>query len=338
MRGLPPPYMDSGSRRGPALAFLALLALAALSLLTGPAALRPAQLWAAIRAGDPGSGALRILLHVRLPRTLAAVMVGAALSVSGLVLQQVLANPMASPGLLGINAGAGLSTLLAAVLFSSALWLLPAFAFLGALLAALVTYGIAGSLDAGRRTIILAGIAISSRLGAVSDAIVSVVPDAALYRSVFSIGGLANVTLQQLLAALPFMAAGGVLAGALNGQMRLLTLGDDLANSLGVRVKRTRLLLMTGSALLAASTVSFAGLIGFVGLVVPHLARYMLGENGLKPLPCALLGACLCLGCDMIARTCFAPYELPVSVILAAIGAPYLLVLLLRKGSLHAAV
>ncbi len=333
------PYMGNRNSRGLVLAAFALLVLAAVSVMTGPSGLRLQQLWEAVQGGDVNSGALRILLYVRLPRTLAAVMAGAALAVSGLVLQQVLANPMASPGLLGINAGAGLFALLAAVWFSAALWLLPVFAFLGALLAALVVYAIAGSLGAGRRTIILAGIAISSLLGAVSDTIVSLVPDAALYRSAFSIGGLANVTLRQLLYALPVMSLGGVTAGVLGRQMHLMTLGDDLAHSLGVHVRRARLLLLAAAALLAAGAVSFSGLIGFVGLMVPHLARYMLGDAGNKPLPCALLGASLCLVCDVIARTCFAPYELPVGIVLAAIGAPYLLVLLLRrKGSMHAAV
>ena len=315
----------------------ALLLLIVLSLGTGQAGFQPGELLDALRAGDIALPAWRVFMHVRVPRTLAAVMTGGALAVSGLILQQVLLNPMASPGLLGINAGAGLFALLAAVFFPVGLWSLPVFAFVGALLSALITYAIAGALGAGRRTIILAGIAISSLLGAISDAIVSVVPDAALYRSVFSIGGLANVTLRQLAAAAPVMLLGFVLALALGKGMRLLTLGDDVAHSLGVPVVRTRLLLLAASALLAAAVVSFAGLIGFVGLVVPHLAVLLLGEDGRRPVPCALLGAALCLVCDMIARTCFAPYELPVSIILAVLGAPYLLVLLLKRRE-HAAL
>lgn len=328
--------MACGSRRT-GLAALALLLLAAASLAAGPHGFAPGEMLGALRAGDPDAHAWRILMHVRLPRTLAAVMAGSALAVSGLILQQVLANPMASPGLLGINAGAGLAALLCAAFLTASLWLLPVFAFAGALSAALIAYAIAGALGASRRTIILAGIAVSALLGAASDAIVSVVPDAALYRSAFSIGGFAGVTLRGLGAAAPWMLAGFALAGLLRARMRLLALGDEVAHSLGVRVRRARLLLLSASALLAAATVSFAGLIGFVGLVVPHLAGWRSG-GAARPLPTALTGACLCLACDMIARTCFAPYELPVSVLLAGLGAPYLLALLLRRGAVHADV
>lgn len=309
-----------------------LLPAVAASLCWGASSITPGDIARAVLSGDAQSAAYRIFVHVRLPRTLAAVLCGSALAVAGLCLQAVLHNPLASPSVLGINAGAGLGALLVMALWPQAVALVPQAAFVGAALAALGVYALAKLTGASRSTIVLAGVALSSVLGAVMDAIVTLVPDAAVSRSSFAIGGFAGTTLRQLAMAAPLLVVGIVLCTLRSREMRMLQLGDEVAQGLGVRVRRERMVLLLAAGMLAGAAVSIAGLIGFVGLIVPHMVRMIFPYEGRYHLPaCAVMGALLCVLCDMLARALFAPYELPVGVVLSCLGGPFFIYLLFRQ-------
>lgn len=214
----------------------------------------------------------------------------------------------------------------------------PLAAFLGACAAAFAVYLLARLTGASKTTIVLAGIAVNGIFGAAMDAIVTLVPDAVASRSAFSIGGFSTATLRQLSFAAPLCALGFLAALLCRRELSVLALGDDVAHSLGLRVERFRAIFLIAVAMLAGAAVSFAGLLGFVGLVAPHMTRILLKHETQLQLPiAALFGAVLCLICDLIARTLFAPYELPVGIVLSFVGAPFFLYLLLirKKRSRH---
>ena len=312
------------------LAALLLSALAGCCL--GASGISPGELVRAVFSGSRESAAARIFWYVRLPRLLAAILSGAALSASGLLLQSVLRNPLAAPGVIGINSGAGLAALVCMVLFPSMAQLMPFAAFCGACVAAFAVYLLARLTGASRSTIVLAGVAVNSILGACMDAVVTLVPDAVLSRSAFSIGGFANTTLQQLGFAAPLIAVSLLTALVFRRELSILTLGDDVAHSLGLRVDRFRAVFLAAAAMLAGAAVSFAGLIGFVGLISPHMSRMLCKNDPHLQIPVTLcFGAVLCLICDLIARTAFAPFELPVGIVLSFLGAPFFLYLLLNR-------
>ncbi len=312
---------------------LALLLLSALAnFCLGASGVSPADIVRALAGGERESVAARVFLYVRLPRALAAVVAGSALATAGLLLQSVLRNPLASPSVLGINAGAGLCALVVMAFFPAAAGAVPGAAFAGACLSAFAVYALARWTGASRTTVVLAGVAVNSLMSACMDAIVTLVPDAAVSRSAFSIGGFSAVTMPQLGFAAPFWALGLLAALAFRREMELMSLGDDVAHSLGLRVERFRALFLIAAAMLAGAAVSFAGLLGFVGLVAPHLVRLLLRDDARLAVPvAAALGGALCLLCDLVARTAFAPYELPVGIVLSFLGAPFFLWLLLRS-------
>lgn len=314
--------------------FLALLLLLALCLLAnvslGASGIRPGELLGAVLSGERESAAARIFLYVRLPRMLAAAMAGAALSASGLLLQSVLRNPLASPGVIGINSGAGLSAMICLAFFPAAARFVPIAAFLGACFSAFAVYALARLTGASRSTLVLAGVAVNSLLGACMDGIVTIIPDAVFSRSAFSIGGFANTSMQQLGFAAPMTAIALLVSLLLRRELSIMALGDDVAHSLGLNVEFIRAVFLIAAAMLAGAAVSFAGLVGFVGLISPHMARLLCKNDVRLRIPITVtFGASLCLICDLIARTAFAPYELPVGVILSFLGAPFFLYLLL---------
>ena len=315
-----------------AIAGLTVLVAFAANLCFGVSGLSPEELLRALMERDAQSKAWRILRYARLPRALAAFMAGSALATAGLLLQSVLRNPLASPGVIGVNAGAGLCALAVMAFFPAAAGLVPAAAFAGACVAAFAVYLLARLAGSARSTLVLAGVAINSLLGAAMDAIVTLVPDAAVSRSAFSIGGFANVTMDRLAFALPFWAVGLLAALLLRRELSIMRLGDDVARSLGLPVERYRAVFLIAAAMLAGAAVSFAGLVGFVGLITPHIAALLCRRDERLHTPVAmLLGAALCLLCDLAARLLFAPGELPVGVVLSFIGAPFFLWLLIRK-------
>ena len=292
----------------------------------------PARLWQALCAADAADPVWRILCFVRLPRTAAAVLAGAALGVAGALIQSVLNNAMASPNVIGVNAGAGLGALLAASLVPGAAALLPGAAFAGALAAALFIWMLAAVAGLSRTTLILAGVTVSSILTACMNTLKLLFPDAAVGSTAFLLGTLSGVTTAQVQRALPWLAAGFVLAALLAADLNVLQLGEDMAAGLGLPVARVRFAALLTAALLAGAAVSFAGLLGFVGLLAPHIARRLVGGDNRRLLPVtALASADLMLLCDVAARVLFAPFELPVGVLLSLVGGPFFLFLLLRR-------
>ena len=311
-------------------ALLILCSIAGLCL--GLSSISAGEMLMAVLSGDTLSVPWRVFMHVRVPRTLAAIIAGSALSGAGLVLQSVLRNPLASPGVIGVNSGAGLCALIASAFFPGMAGLVSSAAFAGACLAVFSVYLLARLTGASRTTIVLSGVAVNSLLGACMDAVVTLVPDAALGRSAFAIGGFSAVTLQQIIFAVPFWAAGMLIPLFLHRELEIMTLGDDVAHSVGLRPERIRLLFLVSTALLAGAAVSFAGLIGFVGLIVPHIVRQILKKDDHLRIPITLVtGSILCLICDVLSRIIFAPYELPVGIPLAFLGAPFFMYLLLKR-------
>ena len=314
------------------LAALAVLTLGAmaLSLCVGSQGVALPRLLAALRAGDPADPVRRIVLYVRLPRMGAGLCCGAAMAVAGALLQAVLNNAMASPNVIGVNAGAGFFALLAGVLLPQRA--VPGAAFAGALVTALLIYLLALRAGLARTTLVLAGLAVSGILTAGVNMMRLLFPEGVTGADGFLIGGLSGVSLTAVGSALPYLAAGGVLALFLAPELNILALGEQTAASLGLPVGRTRLASILAAALLAGAAVSFAGLISFVGLLVPHIARRLVGVDHRVLLPaCALLGAIFLLVCDTAARTLFAPYELPVGILLNVIGGVFFLYLLLGR-------
>ena len=314
------------------LAALAVLTLGAmaLSLCVGSQGVALPRLLAALRTGDPADPVRRIVLYVRLPRMAAGLCCGAAMAVAGALLQAVLNNAMASPNVIGVNAGAGFFALLAGVLLPQRA--VPGAAFAGALVTALLIYLLALRAGLARTTLVLAGLAVSGILTAGVNTMRLLFPEGVTGADGFLIGGLSGVSLTAVGSALPYLAAGLVLALFLAPELNILALGEQTAASLGLPVGRTRLASILAAALLAGAAVSFAGLISFVGLLVPHIARRLVGVDHRVLLPaCALLGAIFLLVCDTAARTLFAPYELPVGILLNVIGGVFFLYLLLGR-------
>jgi iron complex transport system permease protein len=300
-------------------------------MITGPSSVGLGALseWL---SGEISEGSQTILLFIRLPRTLACIIAGGGLALSGMLLQTALHNPLASPGIIGVNSGAGLAVVLAAALFPPLFWIRGAAAFIGALLATLLIWLIASRTGASKTTVILSGVAVSGLLAALIDTVISIFPETISDRSAFYIGGFASVSLKHVLSAAPFTIASVIMSAVISRRLGLLPMGDEVASSLGLNVRRCRFLAILCAAMLSASAVSVAGLLGFVGLIVPHMARKLAPPNMRVLLPVSfLLGVCLTLACDIIGRMLFAPYELSAGIPLALIGAPFFLYLILSR-------
>ena len=229
-----------------------------------------------------------------------------ALAVSGAVIQSVLNNPLAAPNIIGVNSGAGLMVVLCSALFPQSVALTPLAAFLGAFLGVLLVLFIAERTGASRITLVLAGVAVSNIFSAGIDALVTFFPDAVLSYTDFRIGGLNNLSMDRIVPAFWVVLAALVLLFSLSSEMDILALGRETAQSLG--------------------------LLGFVGLIVPHIMRRTVGEDSLPLLlACALGGASLLTLCDLLSRVLFAPYEIPVGIVLSLAGGPFFIWLLLRQ-------
>lgn len=314
----------------------AALAAAVLSLCLGAVTVSPGELAAVVFGGQRTGTAAQILLYVRIPRTLGCLLAGAALACSGAIIQTVLANPLAAPNIIGVNSGAGVGAALCCALFPTAAAALPFASFAGAFAGVMLVLLIAERAGASRITLVLAGVAISGMFSACIDAVLTVYPDALIGYSDFRIGGMANLTVQRIAPAGWMIVFCLAAAFVFSNEMDVLALGSDTAQSLGLPVRRVRVLLLMIAAALAGAAVSFAGLLGFVGLIAPHMARRLVGSEGRFLLPaCAFGGAALLTVCDILARALFAPYELPVGIVLSLAGGPFFLWLLFRRGASH---
>ena len=282
---------------------------------------------------DPDSVEGRILWYVRFPRTICTIMSGAALAVAGALIQSVLYNPLASPNIIGVNAGAGLGTVLClAFIPAASAFAVGGAAFLGAIAATAVVYLISKGAGLSKMSLVLAGIAVSSLFTAAIDTITTLVPDCLPASNQFKIGGAANVTFEMVIPLLIIVPVGIILSMLFHHELDLLSLGNETAKSLGVDPKKWRLFFLGLSCLLAAGAVSVMGLIGFVGLIVPHIVKMLAGSENRNVIPlCALFGASFVTICDLGARTIFAPFEIPVGILLSFLGAPFFLYLLIRR-------
>jgi iron complex transport system permease protein len=312
------------------------LGLFAASLLTGPAGFGPGESLAGLLAGR-GEATTLVMREIRLPRALLAALIGAGLGLSGAALQGYLRNPLAEPGLLGISAAAALGAALAlytglAAAFALAL---PMGALAAAALATLLVQGLAGA-GSGSITLILAGIAVSSLAGALTALVLNLSPNpfAASEIVTWMLGSLADRSMLHVALAAPFIVAGMGLLLVLGRALDALTLGEEAAASLGVTLGRTRTLAVLGTALAVGAGVAVAGAIGFVGLVVPHLLRPLVGALPSRLLPASALGgAALLLAADLAVRLIAPDRDLKLGVLTALLGAPFFLWLVWRNRS-----
>ncbi len=304
-----------------------------LCLRFGSAALSFSQVIEGLFKSTSNHTVINIIWVVRLPRVIACILAGVGLSVGGVLLQTATDNPLAGPSVIGVNAGAGFAAVLCLCLFPMAYPLLPLAAFFGALICTLIILFIANKSGGSKVTVLLAGVAVSALLNAGISLLKLVYPDMSVDYNYFSVGGVSGVTFEELF--LPGLLIFGVviLSVILAAKINLLCLGDAIVRSLGVRVKLVRTLALVMASASAAAAVSFAGLLGFVGLMVPHIARKLTGTANLKKLiPVAvLLGAILLLLADLLGRTLFAPSEVPAGIITAFIGAPFFFMLLIKR-------
>jgi iron complex transport system permease protein len=281
----------------------------------------------------------QIIWNVRFPRTVAAILVGIALSLSGAILQGVMRNPLAGPNIIGVSAGGGFFGLLILIIFPNYYFLVPVGAFIGALFATTIIYFLAWKDGVMPSRLILAGVAISSIFGAGNNALMIFYPERVSGVLGFMVGGLSAITWKDVNMVYPFILLGVSASLLLPGRLNILLLGDEVATGLGMRVEKTRLFAIVISSLLAGAAVSVVGMLGFVGLMVPHITRLFLGSDYRYLIPGSMLmGGTILLLCDTIARVLFAPMEIPVGIIMSALGAPFFLYLLRkRKGHHHGA-
>lgn len=315
-----------------ALLLALLAALAFLSMLVGPAAAGTFELLGLMAQGE-GDIAWLIMREVRLPRTALALMVGATLGLAGAVLQGFLRNPLADPGVIGVSSGASLFAVLMLYTGLSAAFplALPVAAIIGALLCVLILQGLAGR--GGVLTLILAGVAISSLAGAISQLAMNLSPNpyAATEIMFWMMGSVTDRSLDHLALASPFIVVGWLVLAWCARSLDALSLGEEAAASLGVNVQRTRTLTVVGTAICVGAGTAVTGGIGFVGLVVPHLLRPLVGHSPSRLLlASALGGASLLVAADILVRVIAVGAEVKLGVVTALIGAPFFLWLIFK--------
>ncbi|MCS0635031.1 iron ABC transporter permease [Streptomyces sp. LP05-1] len=313
---------------------LALLALAAAGGIAVGA--QPLPLGGVLRAlYDDTAPAASVVREVRVPRTALALAAGAALGLSGAVLQSLTRNPLADPGILGVNTGAACAVVAATVLLgtdsqAAVVW----WALTGAAVAVVVTYllGRRGPGRGGPEDLVLAGVAVTAALGAVVSGLGALDADAYGALRIWSVGTLAGRELSHLWHLLPFLAAGAVLAFALAPALNALALGDESGRALGIAPGRVRLLGTLATVLLCGAATAAIGPVGFVGLVAPHCARLLVGPDQRWLMPyAALTGAGLLLVSDLAGRVVARPAEIQAGIVTAFIGAPVLVWLICRE-------
>ena len=321
------PLMLSG------LAVAALAAVGLLSLMYGAVNLTPSDVWSGLTSNS-NVFAHEVVWQIRYPRLLDGMLVGAALAVAGALLQGVTRNPLADPTILGITAASGLASATAIVIDREIpQWGIAMTCAGGGLFGAAVLFVIAwrGAISPVR--LALAGVALSAFFGA---AIVALLSSSRTFLQTslgFLAGGLYGAEWSDFHAMLPYAIPAFAAAWLLSGHLNVLALGDDVAGGLGLATDRTRMAVLAVAGLLTAVAVSTAGLVSFVGLVCPHIARFTVGNDHRYLIPVsALYGAILVAGADLVARLVISPSEIPMGIVTAAVGAPFLLYLVKARG------
>ncbi|MBQ5890873.1 MAG: iron ABC transporter permease [Clostridia bacterium] len=317
-----------------AISLAVLLLSVILGILLGSTKISLSDMLGAIVRGDYQSTEARILLYVRLPRVLGSLICGMALAVSGAVIQGVLANRLASPSIIGVNAGAGLAVTLCSAFGIIGGWQLSLFSFLGAFFAVMIVSTGAKKWGASRGTVILLGVALNAFLGAVSDTVKTFIPEVSIISNDFRVGDFSSVTYAKVIPAAVAIIVAVIVLQTFASDLDVLTLGDENAKGLGLNTGVMRIVFLMLSALLAGAAVSVCGLLSFVGLLVPHAVRRIATSEAKHLVPLsALFGAGFVTLCDTLARVVFAPYELPVGIIMAFLGAPFFIFILIKgKG------
>lgn len=312
---------------------LLLVSLTLFATTLGAMPLPLASLW------PPGDEVLRhIWLTIRLPRVLLALLVGAALALSGCVMQGLFRNPLADPGLLGVSSGAALAVACWLVLPLSvpalvALYAPMLAAFIGSIAIMVVIFILSQANEGSLSRLLLVGIAINALCGALVGVLAWISNDTQLRQlSLWGMGSLGQAEWSTLLVAATLIFPASLIIWLMASRLNLLQLGDEEAHYLGINVRAVQRLLLLCSALLVASSVAISGVIGFIGLVVPHLIRMWLGPDHRALVPGSLLaGAILLLLADTLARTVAAPAEMPVGLLTSMLGAPWFLWLIFRQ-------
>lgn len=273
-----------------------------------------------------------IVMLVRIPRTVGCLVSGAALAISGATIQTVLGNPLAAPNVIGVNSGAGVMVILISSLFPMQFQYIPAAAFVGALSAVLLVLLIAEKTGASKISLVLSGVAVSAIFSAIIDAVIVFFPDSLSGYSDFKIGGFSNLTMERILPSFWIVLISFILLLSLSTEMDILSLGEETARGLGLRAKPYRILFLAIAAALSGASVCICGLLGFVGLIIPHIVRIFIREGSAYVLyASAFGGAAFVTICDLISRTVFNPYELPVGILLSLVGGPFFIWLLFRQ-------
>lgn len=277
--------------------------------------------------------ARRIVWDLRFPRVLIGMIVGMCLAVSGGILQGVMKNPLADPGIIGVTSGAGLAATVIMIIYPAYILFLPLAAFSGAFMTALVIYLISWKGGTSPVRIILVGIAINAVLGAAMSALMVLYSDRVQAVLPWLAGGIAGAGWVQFKMIVYYAIVALLLSLYAIRHIRILRLGDEVAKLLGHNVEKSRFFLIVLSTLLAGIAVSVAGLIGFVGLVIPHILRIVVGGDYRYLLPASALGGgLLVVLADTVARSAFAPIELPVGILLSFLGGPFFLYMIQRRG------
>lgn len=308
--------------------------LVMMSLSHGSNPVSYVDVWAGLWAKDSTVASL-IVWEQRIPRTLVGIVVGAAFGVAGGLIQALTRNPLADPGILGVNAGAGFAVTVGAGLFGLSgitgyVW----FAFLGAAAATVLVYAIgsAGRGSAAPVTLVLSGVALAAVLNGVSTFLTLIDPETFRAIRTWGLGSIARTDLGDTLSVLPFLLIGMLIAAILTGSLNSIALGDDLAASLGSKVVRTRVLGVVAVTLLAGGGTALTGGVAFVGLMVPHIVRWFVGPDQRWIIVYSALAApALVLAADVVGRVIARPGEIEVGILTALIGAPVLISLVRRR-------
>ena len=315
-------------------AIIAFIGMFILAMVLGAADISPKDVWLALTTNEIGDKIL-IIREIRLPREIAAVLVGAALAVAGAIMQGMTKNPLADPGLLGLTAGANAALAITMAFFSSINYFgIIIVCFIGSAIGAIFVFGVS-SIKKGGFTplrIVLAGAAISTFLNALAEGI------AIYYKiskevSMWTAGGMMGTSWRQLQIIAPFIVIGILTALFLSKQLTILSLSEEVALGLGQRTTLIKVILFIVIILLAGSSVALVGNMVFVGLMIPHLARVIVGSDYRFIIPMsAILGATLMVFADTLGRTINAPYETPVAAIVAMMGLPFFLFIVHKGG------
>jgi iron complex transport system permease protein len=340
------PGTAGGSVKRAAVAFPILIVVLALAVLAGigigAVPIPPISFlrWIAKSLGFsgfpmPSRTESTIIFMLRLPRVLCSILVGSALAVCGVAMQGLFRNPLASPEVLGISAGSSLGAVIAITsgLFTASLFVLPIMAAAGALSAAALVFLLSSSRGSTSLLyIVLAGMAISSFFSGIVSALLLVSREHEVSVFIFwTMGGLDGRGWEHVLMAAPILIPGMVVIGAFSRDLNLFTLGEESASSLGMRVERVKKILLAVSAVVTGAAISVGGPIGFLGLLIPHLFRLLIGPDHRLLIPASALGGAAFLTlCDLLGRVIIPPYEVRVGIITALLGSPYFLFLVVR--------